>query len=86
METVQTPKTTHLLITSPSLVTSWSKGRSPCRYVPLKLSALNLHLVDFLVLLVVVVLIMLRLTQGLHADEIDDGGFGGDSIGGYSIR
>ena len=49
METVQGPKTTHLLITSPSLVTSWSEGWSPCRCVPLKLSALNLHLVDFLV-------------------------------------
>ena len=29
--------------------------------------------------------IMLMLTQGLHADEIDDGGFGGDSIDGDSI-
>ena len=28
---------------------------------------------------------MLRLTQGLLGEEIDDGGFGGDSIGGDSI-
>ena len=63
METVQGPKTTDLLITSASLVTSWSKGRSPCRCVPVKLSALNPHLVDFLVLLVVVLVVfMLMLT------------------------
>ena len=33
-------------------------------------------------LLVVVMLIMLRLTQGLLGDEIGDGGFGDDSFGG----
>ena len=85
METMQRPKTTDLLITSASLMASWSESRSPCRSVPLKLSALNLHLMDFLVLLVVVIFIMFMPTQGLHRDEIDDDEFGGDSIGGDSI-